>query len=169
MGNNSLVKPLNFQALPENKKENFITATYVGAVFILLAIIYFTNSLIANLANFFSTLTLAEIPGAGFGLPAPAVPSAHLALYLAAFQFTLGVGIIEIMMLAIRIFLHSPVDKKAETVGNLVFWLGTSFLVVTYLVNITIMTEWFVFWTGVIVIGGLSLITRAFVLIATKR
>ena len=65
--------------------------------------------------------------------------------------------------------LHSPVARKAETVENIVFWLGASFLTITYLVRMTIMTEWFVFWAGIILIGGLSLLARAFVLLATEN
>ena len=161
----------NPDALPEKKKENLITALYIGAVFILLAIIYFVNlpnNLWTSIVNFFSSLTLATVPSTNFGLPAPLIPSAHLALYIAAFQFALGLGVLEIAVLSIRIMLHSSISRKAETIENLVFWLGTSYLVITYLVNMTIMSEWFVFWAGIILIGGLSLIARAIVLIAKR-
>jgi hypothetical protein len=118
--------------------------------------------------KFFSSLTLAQVPGAGFSLPAPADPAAHLKLYVAVFQFCLGLGILEIMVLAIRIWLHSPIARKAETIGNLVFWLGASYLAITYLVNMTIMAEWFVFWAGIILLGGMSLVARAIVLLAKR-
>ena len=65
--------------------------------------------------------------------------------------------------------MHSPLPRKAETIENIVFWLGTSYLVITYLVNMTIMSEWFVFWAGIILIGGLSLVARAFVLLAGRH
>ncbi len=161
----------NPDALPEKKKENLITALYIGAVFILLAIIYFVNlpnNLWTSIVNFFSSLTLATVPGTSFGLPAPLVPAAHLTLYVAAFQFALGLGVLEIAVLSIRIMLHSSVSRKAETIENLVFWLGASYLVITYLVNMSIMSEWFVFWAGIVLILGLSLIARAFVLIAKR-
>jgi hypothetical protein len=161
----------NPDALPEKKKENLITALYLGAVFILLAIIYFVNlpsDLWKSIVNFFSSLTLATVPGTSFGLPAPLVPSAHLTLYIAAFQFALGLGVLEIAVLSIRIMLHSSISRKAETIQNLVFWLGVSYLVITYLVNMTIMSEWFVFFAGIVLIGGLSLIARAVVLIVVS-
>ena len=161
----------NPDALPEKKKENLITALYIGAVFILLAIIYFVNlpnNLWTSIVNFFSSLTLATVPGTSFGLPAPVVPAAHLTLYVAAFQFALGLGVLEIAVLSIRIMLHSSISRKAETIENLVFWLGASYLVITYLVNMSIMSEWFVFWAGIVLILGLSLIARAFVLIAKR-
>ena len=65
--------------------------------------------------------------------------------------------------------MHSPLPRKAETIENIVFWLGTSYLAITYLVNMTIMSEWFVFWAGIILIAGLSLVARSFVLLAGRH
>ena len=101
-------------------------------------------------------------------MPAPANPAAYTELYIAAFQFSLGIGLLEIIVLALRVLLHSPVARKAETVENIVFWLGASYLITTYLVNMTIESEWFVFWAGIIMIFGLSLVARAFVLLAKR-
>ena len=129
---------LNLQALTEKKKENLVTAIYVGSIFIVLAAVYFINlpnSLFDDAVNFFGAFKLAQVPGVSFSLPAPAVPAAHIALYVAVFQVTLGLGILEIGVLALRIHLRSPVARKAETVGNLVFWLGASFLMIAYLVR----------------------------------
>jgi hypothetical protein len=171
VGRESLKISLNLQALTEKKKESLITAIYVGAVFIILAAVYYINlptSLFNGIINFFSSVTLAQVPGVSFSLPAPIIPAAHIALYVAVFQFTLGLGILEIGVLAFRIHLRSPVARKAETVGNIVFWLGASFLIIAYLVRITIMTEWFVFWAGIILLGGISLLVRAFVLLAKR-
>jgi hypothetical protein len=162
---------LNLQALTEKKKENLITAIYIGAVFILLAIVYFANlpnSLWNNIVNFFSSFTLAEIPGAGFPLPSPSNPHAFASLYYAVFELTLGLGILEIAILFLRIYLQSSAARKAETIGNLVFWLGASYLAIAYLAKMTIMTEWFMFWAAIILLGGLSLIARAFVLLAKR-
>ena len=161
----------NMQALPERKKENLITALYIGFIFILLAILYFINvhtNLWGNFVNFISGFILATVPGTSISLPAPANPAAYVMLYNAAFQFCLGLGLLEIAVLALRMWLNSPFPRKAETIENMVFWLGTSYLVVTYLVNIAIISEWFVFWAGIILIAGLSLVARAFVLIAKR-
>jgi len=162
---------LNLQALTEKKKENLVTAIYVGSVFIILGSVYFinqSNSFWSSISDFFTSITLAQVPGVSFSLPAPANPAAHIALYVAVFQFTLGLGILEIGVLALRIYLRSSVTRKAETVGNLVFWLGASFLILAYLVRMTLMTEWFVFWAGIILLGGISLLVRAFVFLAKR-
>jgi hypothetical protein len=157
--------------LSEDKKENLLTAIYVGSIFIILAVIYIIHlpsSLWDRIVDFFSSLTLAPVPGTGIALPAPSNPAAHIELYTAAFQFTIALGAIEIAILVIRILWHSPVARKAETLENIVFWLGTSYLIITYLVNMTLAAEWFVFWAGIILIFGLALVARAFVLLAKR-
>jgi len=158
------------QALSEKKKESLITYVYVGSIFIVFALIFVINTGVWNkLVNFFSTLILAPVPGTGISLPAPQHPANYVLLYNAAFELSLGIGILEIIVLAVRIWLCSPLARRAETIENLVFWLSTSFLIVTYLEKITIQTEWFVFWAGVILIGGLALLARSFILIVKRK
>lgn len=138
---------------------------------IVLAVIYIAHlptSLWNSVVDFFMTLTLSPVPTTGIALPAPSNPAAHMELYLAAFQFAIAVGIIEVAVLFLRVLMHSPVQRKAETIENIVFWLGASYLVTTYLVNMTIAAEWFVFWAGIILIFGLSLVARAFILLAKR-
>jgi hypothetical protein len=101
-------------------------------------------------------------------LPAPSNPAGYFELYMAIFEFTITVGAIEVVVLILRVLLDSPVQRKAETIENIVFWLGISYLVITYLVNMTITGEWFVFWAGVILITGLAFLARSFVLLAQR-
>jgi hypothetical protein len=169
MEKNRLIDDLNTRAFTDKKKEGLFTAIYIGAIFIIIAIVYFVHiNIWSQLVDFFSTLTLADVPGTGIALPAPANPAQFMELYTAAFQFALAIGIIEILILSLRVGFRSPVSRKAETIENIVFWLGTSYLIITYLVNMTISSEWFVFWAGIILIFGLALLARAFVLIAKK-
>jgi len=166
-----LIKDLNPQALADKKKENLITTVYIGLIFILLAIIYFINlhnNIWNSFVNFLGSFVLTQVPGTSVFLPAPFTPGAYTVLYTAAFEFCLGIGILEMSILALRITMHSSLPRKAETIENVVFWLGASYLAITYLVNMAIMSEWFVFWAGIILIGGLSLIARSFVLLAGR-
>ena len=168
----SLIRDLNMQALTDKRKEGLVTAVFIGLIFILLAVVYFinlSNNLWNNFVNFVGSFVLSQVPGTGISLPAPPNPVCLQVLYNAAFEFCLGMGILEIAVLALRIVMHSPLPRKAETIENLVFWLGTSYLVITYLVNMTIMSEWFVFWAGIILIAGLALVARAFVLLAGRH
>jgi hypothetical protein len=165
----SLINNFNTQTLTDTKKERLVTVIYIGAIFILIALVYFIHlqsNLWNTMVNFFSSLILAPVPGTGVSLPAPLNPGAYTDLYNAAFQFSIGIAVLEILVLTLRVILHSPVSRKAETIENIVFWLGASYLIITYLVNMTILSEWFVFWAGIILIAGLSLVARAFVLLA---
>ena len=158
------------ETLTNKKKESLVTALYFGSIFIILALVFVFNSGIWDrLVDFFSSLTLAQVPGTSISLPAPVFPASHIQLYAAVFQFSIGVGILEIVVLAVRILLRSPLARKAETIENMVFWLGTSYLSSTYLAHITLETEWFVFWAGMILIAGLSLVTRGFILLAGRK
>ena len=139
MEKNRVINALNPQALTDKKKENLFSAIYIGALLIIIAVIYYIHlpdSLWDGLINFFTSLTLAPVPGTGISLPAPANPAAHMNLYFAAFQFSIALGILEIVILMLRVGLHSPVSRKAETIENVVFWLGTSYLIITYLVTV---------------------------------
>ena len=68
-----------------------------------------------------------------------------------------------------RIMMNSPINKTAETVGNLVYWFGAAYMVTTYLNITTTTSEWFVFWAGILIMLGLSFIARAFVLIVKRK
>jgi hypothetical protein len=162
---------LNLQALPDKRKESLFSAIYIGGLFIIVALVYYihiSDNLWNNLIDFFTTLTLAPIPTTGISLPAPSMQGGFTNLYIAASHFAIAVGILEIIILLLRVVLHSPVSRKAETIENVVFWLGASYLTITYLVNITITSEWFVFWAGIILMFGLALVARAFVLLAKR-
>jgi hypothetical protein len=171
MGKNNLMPSLNLQSLSDKKKESLFTAIYIGALFIILALVYFihlTDNLWDSLVTFFTTLTLAPVPTTGISLPAPSTPAEFGNLYVAAFQFSIALGVLEIIILALRVLLHSSFTRIAETIENIVFWFGASYLIIAYLVNITIPSEWFVFWAGMILIFGIALIARAIVILAKK-
>ena len=165
-----MIRDSSTHALTDKRKESLVTYVYVGAIFIILALVFVLNTGISGrIVNFFSSLILAQVPGTNIALPAPSIPAVHIQLYDIAFQFTIGVGILELITLMVRILLHSSMARKAETIQNLVFWLGTSFLIMTYLVYIVLQTEWFVFWAGIILIGGLALVTRALIIFLARR
>ena len=143
--------------------ERIFSAISAGVFFILIGIIYVIHlpaSLWNALVSFFGNFTLAQVPTTGIYLPAPISPSSHALLYGALFEFCI--------MLVLRYTWQSPIGKTAETMGNLVFWFGTAYLITTYLNSTTDMSKWFVFWAGLLIILGLSFIARAFVLLGKK-
>lgn len=164
-------KNLNAQVSGYKAQERIFSVISAGAFFILVGIIYVIHlpaSLWDAIVSFFGSFTLAQVPSTGIYLPAPISPWSHALLYGAIFQFCIGIGILQIIMLVLRYTLQSPISKTAETIGNLVFWFGTAYLITAYLNSTTDMSKWFVFWAGLLMILGLSFIARAFVLLAKK-
>jgi hypothetical protein len=149
--------------------DGLLSAVAVGAVFILLGIVFVTTPNLINDANkFFSDFTTLQIPSTSIQLPAPAHPANHAELYGAVAQFTLGISILQIFMLALRLVLRSPTRRTAETVGNLVFWFGATYLIMTLLNDATTVDTWFMFWAAILVVLGASMIARALVLFARR-
>jgi hypothetical protein len=156
---------------PYKTEEGIISAISVGAVFILIGVIYVATlpvSLWEKVVAFFNSFSTLPVSNTGIYLPAPAVPAAHTVLYNAVFQFCLGLVILQVILLALRLAWRSPISKTAETVGHLVFWFGASYLVFTFLNSSTQMDTWFGFWAAIIVVLGVSLIARALILFARK-
>jgi hypothetical protein len=145
------------------------TVVAVGAVFILIGIVFVTAPNIINDAGkFFSDFRIQPVANTSIFLPAPTHPADHAELYGAIAQFALGVAILQVLMIMLRLALSSPIGRIAETVGNLVFWFGAFYMVITFLNNKTTMPVWFEFWAGIIVFIGVSLIARGLVLLAKR-
>ena len=147
--------------------EGLISALSVGAVLILIGIFFVTHpNLWGNIVDFSKNINTIRVSGTSIFLPAPTVPSSHAALYAAASQFELGVGILQVVILAARFLVHSRIRRIAVTVGNLVFWFGASYLTGMYLNSTTTQEMWFLFWASIVILFGVSLIVRAMILIA---
>jgi hypothetical protein len=130
----------------------------------LVYVINLPNSLWDAIFDFFSSFTSAQVPGTGIYLPVPINPHIHTVLYGAIFLFCIGLGILQVIFLLLRLKMSSHISKTAETMGNLVYWFGSAYLVTTYLNSTTDTNLWFVFWAGILIILGVSFIARAFVL-----
>jgi hypothetical protein len=151
--------------------ENIIGAISAGAVFILIGTIYVNTlptSLWDKIVDFFKSFEIVKLSDT-LSLPAPIDPGAHAVVYNAAFQFCIGLAILQVILLALRLLWRSPIDKTSETVGNLIYWFGASYLVPTFLNSATTGTTWFAFWAAIIIVIGISMIARAIVFFIKKR
>lgn len=169
---NKLDKNSSSHAHPYKTGEGIFSAISFGALFILIGTIYVATlptSLWDKIVNFFNSFTTQQVTDTTIYLPVPATPGAHTVVYNAAFQFCIGIAILQIVLLALRLMWHSPIAKTAETAGNLVYWFGASFLVFTFLNSSTTATTWFAFWAAILVALGVSMMARALVLFAKKR
>lgn len=150
----------------ENKKstsimgESIITVISVGFVLVLLGTLFIiTPNLFGGIIDLFGDFELIDVPNSDLTLPGPASPGDFTVVYVAAAQLSFAIGIFQIVILALRFVFASPWRKKAETVGNLVFWLGAGFLIQTFLLATNV--QWFVFWSTIMMLFGVSLIARA--------
>jgi hypothetical protein len=154
--------------LKETKKpiqmggEAIFTAISVGFFFVLVGFLLVTTpNLFGNTIDFLKSFELADVPNTDIIFPAPASPSSHTVFYQAISQFSFALAAFQIIMLVLRFFTQSPWGKRAETMGNLVFWFGAGILVENFLLQTT---QWFVFWSLLLIIIGVSMIARAIVL-----
>lgn len=147
--------------------EGLITALSIGGFFIILGIVFgLTPAVSQNTNTFFSDLTTVRFPfgspGSTVSLLAPAHPAEHQGFYTAVMNFLIGVGVLQIIILALRSASHSRIRRVAQSIGDLIFWLGAAVVANVFLLTGT-HNGWFQFWSSLIVLVGFSLIARFFV------
>ena len=151
-------------------REALFSVFSAGFFFILVGTIFATTpNLFDNILAFFRDFDIVSVPNTEVFLPAPKSPVDHLMVYSAVGQFSFIWGLFEIVIVVLRFFARSPLSKKAETVSNLVFWLGASYLIGMFLNETTTATTWFAFWAVIITLIGVSLIVRAIILAVVRQ
>jgi len=151
------------------RREGVLSAVSAGFFLILAGTIFIvTPNVLDKFTSFFQDFNTVDVPHTAIVLPAPVHPERHTAVYSAVQQFSLVWGIFLVAMLTLRVLFHSPTRKKVENAGDIVFWLGTSYLISTMLNETTTTTAWFIFWTEILMLVGVSLIVRAAILAAMK-
>lgn len=153
--------------------EGLITALSIGGFFIILGIVFgFTPVISQNPNTFFSDLTTVTFPfgspGSTVKLFAPAHPADHQSFYTAVMNFLLGVGILQIVILALRLAVHSRIRRIAQSVADLMFWLGAAVLTNVFLMAGT-QSGWFQFWASLIVLIGVSFVAQFFVYLVKRN
>jgi hypothetical protein len=154
--------------------EGLFSAVSAGFFLLLVGVLFvITPNLFQGIENFFNDFTLKEfIPHLpNVFVPVPEHLEQHMVVYTAAGQFSLVWGVFQVIILALRFVVGSPIGKKAETAGNVIGWLGTAYLIDVLLTSALLsgsnaLENWFVFWAALIMLIGVSLIVRAFILAA---
>jgi hypothetical protein len=151
---------------PRQYQEGIFTAISIGFFLLLVGTLFVMNpDLLGNIIDFFKDLGLVDVPHTDIMLPAPESPQLHLTLYQAAGQFSIALGVFQIVILALRFILPSSWEKRSETVGSFVYWVGASFLIQYFLID---SMQWFTFWSIILILAGVSIIARAAVMAATR-
>ncbi len=153
--------------------EGLITALSIGGFFIILGILFgLTPAISQNTNKFFSDLTTVTFPfgnpGSTVSLLAPAHPADHQGFYSAMMNFLIGVGVLQIVILGLRLAVHSRIRRIAQSIGDLIFWIGAAVMANVFLLAGT-QIGWFQFWSSLIVLIGVSLITQFFVYLSKRH
>ena len=153
-------------------REGLLSAVSGGFFLILIGMIFvITPNLFDNTLTFFSNFNLTSpVPNTEIQLPAPstssAVAEANQAVYSAVALFSIVWGAFLIALIVVRFIYGSPIRKKADNLSDIIFWFGAFYVVQLFLVN---QSQWFVFWSAMIMLGGISLIIRATFLAVVRR
>ncbi len=147
---------------PYKHKESIFGAVSAGVFFVVIGAIFVTTpDLFDKIIAFFQDLDVVRVPNTEILLPAPVSPGDHPVLYSAVEQFSFIWSLYQLVILALRFAVGSPLNKKGETLSNVVFWFGNSYLIRTFLGESTSATTWFEFWSAIIILVGVSLLARA--------
>jgi len=151
---------------PRKYQEGLFTAISAGIFLLLVGTIFvITPNLFDKILDFFGDFKLVDVPNTDVVFLGPEFPRLHLTVYQAAGQFSIALGIFQIVILALRFVIPSSWEKRSETVGNLVYWAGAAFLIQLFLIE---NTQWFIFWSTIIIIVGVSLIAKAVVMAISR-
>ena len=151
---------------PSQYGEWLFTAIAIGFFLLLVGTLFvITPNLFDNILDFLKDFKLVDVSNTDIVFPAPEFPRIHLTVYQAVGQFSIAVCLFQIVLLALRFFVPSSWSKRSENVGNLVYWGGAAFLIQLFLIE---STQWFVFWSTLIIIVGVSIIARAIVMAVSR-
>lgn len=151
---------------PRKYQEGLFTAISVGFFLLLVGTIFvITPNLFGEILDFLTNFDLVDVPNTDITFPAPAFPRSHLVVYQAAGQVSIAVAVFQVVILALRFVIPSSWGKRSENVGNFVYWAGAAFLIQTFLIETT---QWFTFWSTILMIVGVSLIARAVVMAVSR-
>ena len=147
-------------------QEGLFTAISAGFFLLLVGTLFIiTPNLSDNILNFFDNLKMVDVPNTDVVFLGPQLPQSHSALFQAVGQFSIALAIFQIIILALRFVIPSSWEHRSETMGNFVYWTGAAVLIQLFL---TENTQWFVFWSTIIIIVGVSLIARAALMAASR-
>ena len=127
-----------------------------------------TPGLSGKIWDFVGDFVIREIPGLGLSFLAPSAPGAHSVLYGAAASFSISWGIIQVFILGLRFFVNSPVSKKAEAFTDIILSVGVYYLIRSMLSGTVEISTWFSFWAFVILLIGVTLVIRGFIVLAHR-
>lgn len=138
------------------KKADWLGLLSLGFFLLFFGIIWVATPNLKEQVKAFFTIENWQLTEVAGNIVFPEPKHNYPILYTAATQFCLIFGVFHIVILALRIVFHEPMDKIGGTISGMVFWLSIGFFF-NILANKTI--GWFGFLAGLIISAGLSIIT----------
>jgi hypothetical protein len=145
--------------------EGLLTAIAVGGFLIILGLVAISvPNILERVNNFFGDMTTRVTPGFSgtILLPIPAHLGEHYEVFHAALNFAIGIALLQAIILPLRLVYKSTLRRIAETVGNLIFWVGAAIVADVFLLSFTI-DGWFQYWASLIILAGVSLVAQGIV------
>ncbi|MBT8171864.1 hypothetical protein KJN74_03225 [Candidatus Bathyarchaeota archaeon] len=157
---------MNTKDKSQKNNEGLFSAISAGFFLLLLGTIFVLNpNLFGETIDLLRDIAIVDVPNTDISFLGIESPPLHLAVYEAAFQISIALVVFQVIILGLRFVFQSSRIKRSETVGNIVYWSGTSYLIHLFLIE---NTQWFVFWSTILIIVGISLIIRAIFMAVTR-
>ena len=137
-----------------------------GVFLLILGItVLATPNLGAEISAFVQDVKLEQIqPGGNVSFPVPQGP--HPQLYGTVALFSLAFGVYLIVLLIAKSALGADLNQKAETLTDVIFWLGIGFVMLA-LARETI--AWLVFIAIVVVLIAIIILVRSAAFLISKK
>jgi len=144
--------------VPYDPRERWIGLLSFGFFILLFALFFIiVPNYFERVKDFFNSFKLQEV-ARNIQLPAP--EGSHPVIYETVTRFCIVFGLFQFLILGLRLYFRSSISKTAETVSNIVTWLGSAYMFSLILAN---KIGWFPLFGGVIAVFGISLVTRGIV------
>lgn len=151
---------------PQRNKEGLFSAISAGFFLLLLGIIFVLNpNLFGETIDFLSDFSIVDVPNTEISFLGIRAPRSHLSVFEAGYQISIALAVFQIIILGLRFSFPSSWIKRSETIGNLVYWGINAYIIQLFLIE---NTQWFVYWSIVIIIIGISLIFRGLFMLTVK-
>lgn len=93
---------------PHQYREGLFTAISVGFFLLLVGTLFvITPNLFDKILDFFKGFDLVDVPNTDITFIAPEFPNSHSLVYQAARQFSIALGVFQIVILALRFVIPS--------------------------------------------------------------
>ena len=158
------VQPTDLCFGEKPKERDMMGLMSFGVFLVIVGLIYVTTpKLDVEIVAFFRSFNLVQImPNIYLPTPSETFPI----LYFAIAKFCVIFGIFQIIILILEFVIKASINKRAETISGIVFWLGAGYL--AYQLSIGSIV-WSQNISMLIVLIGVAIVLRGLVHITFKK